>query len=393
MGQTFYYNGIETIGKALTECLVNAGFSQASSMQDAQFVFTYHPLLSQLEDAYFGGEGYLACAQKGTCFIDVSPATPELTREIAAVCAAGELFYVEAPVSVVDTTLANAFAQKSNVTCFLAGDKPDVKRAQKLLQHFAETITVTGEPGSAQLAHAQNTLQRAASILAAIEAEALYRAYLRNPATAAVASAAGVHTLSNEQAALVAAVAEKRFAGTYTTEMFMADLSAALTCAQQADLTLPQADACMNLLELLAIIGGSDLAPAALALIYDEEEAAKECGLDWSRTQEYTLELGGHEHEHEHDNGKGSAHHEFGHYTFDPTEIEAEHAHHHEDEDSFDDDFSEDFDSDYFELPLSESDFEDYARGEGADADSSSTSSSDDDDDDFTGYADLIKHS
>ena len=173
MSQTFYYNGIETIGKALTECLVNAGFSQANSMQDAQFVFTYHPLLSQLEDAYFGGEGYLACAQKGTCFIDISPATPELTREIAAVCAAGELFYVEAPVSVVDTTLANAFAQKSNVTCFLAGDKPDIARAQKLLQHFAETITVTGEPGSAQLAHAQNTLQRAASILAAIEAEAL----------------------------------------------------------------------------------------------------------------------------------------------------------------------------------------------------------------------------
>ena len=100
-----------------------------------------------------------------------------------------------------------------------------------------------------------------------------------------------------------------RFDGTYTVEMFMAELSAALTAADDVDLILPQAEACLHLLELLAVIGGSDKAPAALALVYGEEKTCAEQGLDWTRAEQAygdvaegfdDLDDDGHDHGHDH---------------------------------------------------------------------------------------------
>ncbi len=41
--------------------------------------------------------------------------------------------------------------------------------------------------------------------------------------------------------------------------------------ADDVELILPQAEAAMHLLELLAVIGGADKAPSSLSLIYGEE--------------------------------------------------------------------------------------------------------------------------
>ena len=212
MAEQFYFNGNTALGNALEKCLVEAGFSRTSALADADYVFSYHPLLSQLEDAYFDAKGYLAQAKKGACLIDLSPATPELVREISAISSTSGLFYVEAPLSVADTTLDDAFSQQSNLSCCVAGDKPDIAKAQKILQDFVGTIRVTGEPGSAQLAHAAWTLQHTAQLFAAIEAEALYRAFLRIPTRAAAASAAGASPAGDEEAAIAQAVAQKHFA-------------------------------------------------------------------------------------------------------------------------------------------------------------------------------------
>ena len=75
------------------------------------------------------------------------------------------------------------------------------------------------------------------------------------------------------------------------------------------DLILPQAEACLHLLELLAVIGGSDKAPAALALVYGEEKTCAEQGLDWTRAEQAygdvaegfdDLDDDGHDHGHDH---------------------------------------------------------------------------------------------
>ena len=96
---------------------------------------------------------------------------------------------------------------------------------------------------------------------------------------------------------VVQAVRQKRFAGGYTVEMLLAELSAALMAADDAEIILPQAEATMHLLELLAVIGGADMAPAALSLVYRDEAAGAEAGLDWTRAEQAY----GHDHHHDDD--------------------------------------------------------------------------------------------
>ncbi|MFR6335234.1 MAG: tetrahydrofolate dehydrogenase/cyclohydrolase catalytic domain-containing protein [Oscillospiraceae bacterium] len=89
--------------------------------------------------------------------------------------------------------------------------------------------------------------------------------------------------------------------------MTTASLGALLTGA--AGFAPCTAEACLHLLELLAVIGGSDKAPAALALVYGEEKTCAEQGLDWTRAEQAygdvaegfdDLDDDGHDHGHDH---------------------------------------------------------------------------------------------
>ena len=56
----------------------------------------------------------------------------------------------------------------------------------------------------------------------------------------------------------------------------------------------------MHLLELMVVIGGADMNPKALSLLYREEAASAAHGLDWTRAEGLYAE---HEHGHAHDHG------------------------------------------------------------------------------------------
>ena len=66
----------------------------------------------------------------------------------------------------------------------------------------------------------------------------------------------------------------------------MGEVAAALSAADDKDMIFPQAEAGFHLLELLVVVGGSSLSPAALTLVFGSEEKAREFGLDWSRAEE-----------------------------------------------------------------------------------------------------------
>ena len=51
----------------------------------------------------------------------------------------------------------------------------------------------------------------------------------------------------------------------------------------------------MHLLEVLAVIGGADMAPAALSLLYRDEQASADNGLDWTRAAGLFGEAGDHD--------------------------------------------------------------------------------------------------
>ena len=68
-----------------------------------------------------------------------------------------------------------------------------------------------------------------------------------------------------------------------------------------------------DILEVVAVIGGSDMTPAVLSLVYRDEAASAEVGLDWTRAENlFSMDgdyeghdHGGHHHDHSHHHGDG----------------------------------------------------------------------------------------
>lgn len=280
----YAFRGSERLIGAVADRLAEAGYAPVEDVAAAEVVLTFSTTQRELEDLYFGDGGFVQLLAPGTLLVDLSATTPGFARELNAVATVSDLVMVEAPLVVDDLARADSFA-RDNLSCFAAGEGDALNRAAPLLEALCGTVHEVGTPGAAQLARAAFTMQVAAQVVAAVEADALYRAVRRSPAGSGLGdmrpgalSAAGV--------AVIEAVDAGRFEGAYTVEMLMAELSAALMAADDAELILPQAEAAIHLLELLAVIGGADKAPATLALVYGEESACAEHGLDWTRAEQ-----------------------------------------------------------------------------------------------------------
>lgn len=306
MDNTYLFHGNAAVGGAVERLAANAGWQRVDSLGDADMIVTYCTNQQALEDAYFDEGGFVQSARSGTLLIDLSPSTPGFARELSAVALVSELHPVEAPIAVLDPTWEDAFSRPDNLICFVAGEEDDVAAAKPFLQAIAGEVVEEGPLGSAQLARAARTIQQVGTLVATAESEALCHA-VRRAAGAANLAVDAPHPTSDAAQAYLEAIVEKRFEGTYTLEMMMGELAAALTAADDADLIVPQAEACMHLLELLAVIGGSDKAPIALSLVYGEEKACADQGLDWTRAEHFYGEQEGqadgvlHDHGHAHD--------------------------------------------------------------------------------------------
>lgn len=285
MNKRFAYSGSAVVGAVVAQRLSDMGYVHTDDAKSAGVIVTYCTSQTALEDAYFDERGFAQSARPGTLLIDLSASTPSFARELNAVTTVSDLVFVEAPLVVGDVLHPDAFGDRDNLMCLVAADDKALETARPLLDALVGSLRATGGPGSAQLARAAYTLQMAAHVMAAIEADALYRAVERSSSSFGESfGRAGATTPESER--VLAAINAGHFDGVYTVEMLMAELSAALMAADDVDLILPQAEACLHLLELLAIIGGADKAPSALALVYGEEAACAENGLDWTRAEQ-----------------------------------------------------------------------------------------------------------
>ena len=300
MADTFAYEGHEGLGVIIGQALEIAGWTRVDDVVDADVVLTYFTNSTAVEDAYFETDGLIKRALPNTLLIDLSPTTPSFARELAAMSTVNDLRFAEAPLIVRDPSAAHPF-DSYNLKCLMAGDNEAIlNEAGEVLDAIADDVVRVGIAGRAQLARATCTSQIASQVLAAVEASSLYHAFSEPEETIVVFEGLDVAT------GMLSAIAGGRFTGDYTIEMMMGEVTAAIASAEDADLILPQLETAMHLLELLAVIGGSDMAPAALALVYREEQASADAGLDWTRA-EGLFESSGHEHDHAHDLGYADA--------------------------------------------------------------------------------------
>lgn len=283
MGNLYAYEGAPSFIRAIEGRLADAGFSRVEDAVSADIVMTFCTSASSLEDAYFGDDGLVSRAAPGAVLVDLSATTPNFAREVNAVATVNDLVMVEAPLTVRSLVAPDAFARE-NLLGPVASETELSEEVRRLLEAIFDEVVEVGAPGRAQLLRSTHTLPLAADLVSAIEALALDDA-----------SARVVGALDADQVPLfspvstdpvVRAVREQRFTGDYTAEMLLAELSAALMAADDAEVILPGVEAIMHLLELLVVVGGADMAPAALSLVYQDEAAGARAGLDWTRAEQ-----------------------------------------------------------------------------------------------------------
>ena len=318
----FHVEGNETITYLVGRAARKLGMRQARDVKAAKVIVTYYTVEPDLEDAYFDSEGLVQLAEPGTYLVDLSPSSPHFAHELFAVAAVSDLHFVAAPITIMDQVAEDAFAPE-NLLVLAGGEAADVEAVRPLLEAIGSVRTFE-DAGQAQMARAAHTIGQTASLVAAMEAEALYRAVNESSLDFAGNLDATLAALPADEARTrtLAAVAEKRFAGDYTTEMMLGEIAAALTAADDVELILPQLEAAMSLVELLDVISESQQAPAGLSLLFADEAEAKRNGLDWSRSRELFAAASddgydddhdhGHEHVHDHDHDHGHDH-EHGH--------------------------------------------------------------------------------
>lgn len=286
MAYSFVYRGNATIGNYVRERLMRAGWDPCEAVDDADAIITYFTSQTALEDEYFDEGGIVQKASKNAMLIDLSPSTPSFSRELSAIAFVNDLRPIEAPLAVVDPTEEDAFRDKENVMCFLACEKGDVEDAREIIDLIAGDVVEVGSNGSAQLARASRTVQTVALMMGVVESDALYRA--TRASTSSLDHFEGdTVPLTELSERVLDSIDDGRFSSTYTNEIFLAEISAAMTAADDVDLILPQLEAVMHLVEIMCIIGGDKLSPAALSLLYREEGAGADQGLDWSRAEKY----------------------------------------------------------------------------------------------------------
>lgn len=283
--RSFAYKGHPAVRAMVDLRCEEAGWYPVKDIDCAQTVYTYCTSQSELENIYFGDEGLVQMAQPNTILVDLSATTPTFSRELNAVAVVNDLVYIEAPLVVTDITLHDAFTTQGNVCALVGAEKESIHCARPALDVLVGSVKITGGPGSAQLVRAMHTLQQVATLTATVEADALSQA-LQSLCAPLHARSVRSALPSPFVAQLKKMMKTGQFKGTYTIEILMAELSAALMAADDAEVILPQAESSQHLIELLAIIGGSQLTPAALCLLFGDAKRGAGYGLDWSRAEQ-----------------------------------------------------------------------------------------------------------
>lgn len=291
---SYAYRGNEALISSIEGRLSDAGYVRQGEVEGADYVITFCTSMTALEDLYFDEGALVETLDPGTYVIDLSACTPNLATEIASVCTVSGLYMISAPLIVKNKVAKEALVQ-SNLECFAGSEANEVDKVLPLLEVIFGDVNVVADVGSAQLARAASTIQNTAEMVSAIETLSLFKACSASASSGVNVSALVPEATSPEASYILNAVRDEQFSSNYTVEMLMSELSAAIMTGDDYETILPQTEAAFHLYELLAMIGGSDMSPAALALVYEGEPAGlgdddggsrvDSHGLDWSRVE------------------------------------------------------------------------------------------------------------
>ena len=290
---TFYVTGDDAVTTCVADLLSGAGY-KASSQQKADVVFTYSSNTSKLEDLYYDTKGLVQDTKQDAILIDLSPATVSFARELGTLASVNDRKVLDAPLIVRNVVAPDAFAHVDNLGMVVGGSEAVFNEVRPMLDAIARDVMWVAKAGAGQSMKVALTLQNAAALVGLVEAFASFDvSQSKVDKDDYLDFSYKLGMLTPGQEAFLQAMHSNSFQGSFTIELMMGELAAALESVDDNDVILPQAESGFRLMELLALVGGVDYTPAALKLVFADEDTTKQYGLDWQRAE------GAFEHDHD----------------------------------------------------------------------------------------------
>jgi 2-hydroxy-3-oxopropionate reductase len=242
--------------------LREAGATPAASCREAagrsEIVITMLPDGPDVEIAVLGPEGVLAGARKGSLVVDMSSISPNVSQKVAAACGAGEVDFLDAPVSggepkAIDGTLS-----------IMVGGTPSAfERALPILQKMGSAVTLTGPVGAGNTTKLANQIMVACNIAAMGEALALATRAGLDPEVVFNAVKGGLagSTVLNVKAPMVIG---RNFKPGFRIALHQKDLRNALLAAESLKVSLPLTSLVQQMLMALMNEGKGNLDHSAI---------------------------------------------------------------------------------------------------------------------------------
>lgn len=143
------YNRNALKSKQLSEIVkVNIADSPAALVETSDFIISMISDDAAVKEVYNGAQGILSVAAgKKFVGIDMSTVSPETTKEIAALCAAKGISYLDAPVSGSIKP-----AEEAQLVIMVGGDEAAFEKAKPVFTALGKSATYLGESGKGNVA-------------------------------------------------------------------------------------------------------------------------------------------------------------------------------------------------------------------------------------------------
>lgn len=252
--------------KAKAEEVLQNGAQWIDNIADlsdqSQVIITMVGYPKDVEEVYFGENGILANAQKGSYVIDMTTSTPSLAKKIYQAAKEKELNALDAPVSGGDVG-----ARNGQLAIMVGGDQEAFANMEQIFSAMGKNIVLQGKAGAGQHTKMCNQIAIASNMIGVCEAMAYAKKAGLDPTTVLQSietGAAGSWSLSNLAPRMIAG----NFAPGFYIKHFIKDMCIALESAKEMGLLTPGLELAKSFYDELAANGEENSGTQALYKLF-----------------------------------------------------------------------------------------------------------------------------
>ncbi len=231
----------------------------------ADFVFTIVGFPTDVEETYFGTDGVLAHARRGSVLVDMTTSSPLLAQRIATAASERGLSALDAPVSGGDIG-----AKEARLVIMAGGEVEAFNRVKPLLELMGKNIVRHGGPGAGQHCKLANQISIASIMMSWCEALTYAQKAGLDPVRV-IESIGGGAAASWSLNHLAPRALKGDFAPGFYVKHFLKDMRLALESAESLQLDLPGLTQAKKLYEEVARRGWEESGTQVLLKLYQEQ--------------------------------------------------------------------------------------------------------------------------